>query len=196
MAISEDSKKAQHERTIRVELVEAFWERLGKIAEERYRNKKNYYSKISKTNTPKGFSGERWFEDKTFEAKIGIYGEGAFHMVSGLPMNNDILDYGDDGKDFEYQGKFIDVKTARNPGHLLVKEIEWERSKASYFVQAGLKHPEIPFTVDLIGWETREEMMKAPKRDWGRGILNHYKKSYNLKPIGLLLEMIKASPRR
>jgi hypothetical protein len=61
----------------------------------------------------------------------------------------------DKGIDFDINGYKIDVKTARKPYNLLVKEEEIRGSLADIYVLARFVPP---CAVDLIGWETKEVM--------------------------------------
>ena len=48
-------------------------------------------------------------------------------------------------------------------------------------------------TVELLGWEYKKEILKAPTRDFGYGIVNHYIPKNNLKSIESLKNLLEVS---
>ena len=79
----------------------------------------------------------------------------------------------------------IDVKTARKAYNLLVEE---DKVNADIYVLAMYR--DYTDNVTLLGWAFKEEVLDAPKRDFGYGIINHYIPKDNLHPIESLKAII------
>jgi hypothetical protein len=110
---------------------------------------------------------------------IGVAGELAFSSEFNLPFDNTAKIAGDQGIDFIFlNGITIDVKTARRPFHLL-REIE--KDEADVLVLAG--YDDATGEATLIGWEWDSELVSCPTRDFGCGIVSHYKPADDLRPI-------------
>jgi formylmethanofuran dehydrogenase subunit E-like metal-binding protein len=77
------------------------------------------------------------------------------------------------------------VKTARKPFNLLR---EAGKSHAEILVLASFDDSTGKAT--LIGWEWDKEMLKCPTRDFGYGIVNHYKHYESLRSMESLKEIL------
>jgi len=100
---------------------------------------------------------------------IGMLGECAVSLLLGLEVDWELRASGDKGKDFIYKGYILDVKTARKP-YNIIREIN--KPHGDILILAGIN--EKLDTVDLMGWEFDEIIQKAPYKDFGYGIINHY----------------------
>ena len=136
-------------------------------------------------------SSQRFFTDKNEEDIIGISVELAFEKRYGLLMDRSLKPYGDDHVDFRFKWRghdvTLDVKGARKPYNLLIKE--WEIEKAAKItVLAGFND----FKVWFIGWEFRDIMATMPIKvfHWG-GIRNYYRHASELRPMEKLEQMLK-----
>jgi len=116
---------------------------------------------------------------------VGAAGEVAFAEEFGLEVDAEERPAGDHGIDFQTPAGTIDVKTYRKPHHLL-REVD--KPHADILVLAGFD--DATGEAELIGWEWDTEMVKCPRKDFGYGILNHYKLADELKPISELHELI------
>lgn len=123
---------------------------------------------------------------------IGMYGEVKFAEEFGLQVDTTLRVNGDNGIDFKVQVGFkeiyIDVKTYVKAYNLLVRDIE-VRHLADVYVLAQF-YPDSK-TVDLVGWEYGNVMKNCPMRDFGYGMINHYKHRSELKPISALHAMLR-----
>ena len=138
----------------------------------------SYYVAKKWQRLHRNHSTERFFKDKNIESAIGIYGEIRFGSMYGLAPNLREKIQGDD-YDFLVHGKKVDVKTARKPLNLLVKE--FEIGKCDIYVNS--RFDEAKKAVTFLGWETSQVMKEQPQRDFGYGIVNYYKKTGLLKPM-------------
>ena len=118
---------------------------------------------------------------RNYEA-IGKAGEVALGRLKGWPVNWDILPGGDDRVDFKTRLTTIDIKTARKPYNLL-REVGVDH--ASVHVLAGYSWVDC-HRVTIYGWETDETMVRQPSKDFGYGIVNHYRRRERLRDIDLL----------
>jgi hypothetical protein len=126
--------------------------------------------------------GSRRGLTKNFE-EIGVAGELAFEIWSGIPMDRKPRPRGD-STDFWIANRRIDIKCYTRPICLLV-----ERAKANqdYYVLAGWRNEK---EISLLGWADLETVLAAPYRDFGRGIVNYYIDAENLAPMGNLVDTI------
>jgi hypothetical protein len=135
---------------------------------------------------------DRLYVDPNTEHILGVKGEMAFSLVTGLPMDLNIYANGDKGIDFmtpfgnSVELVTLDVKGAVTPFHLLVKSHEIERC-AEILVQSRVEGNK----VWLIGWEHKCIMERMPTRDFGCGIISYYRHFTLLRPMSQLLELIK-----
>lgn len=116
---------------------------------------------------------------------IGLLGEWVFAMAFGLPIDLTPRANGDKRKDFDTRVGTIDIKTARKPGNLLR---EAGKPHADILVLAGYNDENE--SIGFLGWEYDTEMLKCPSRDFGYGILNHYKLVSELHPMNELKRLI------
>jgi len=110
---------------------------------------------------------------------VGVAGEIAFANEFGLEVDTTARPEGDGGVDFTLSnGLTVDVKTYRKPYHLL-REVN--KPHADILVLA--RFDDSSGEARLIGWEWDSEMVKCPTRDFGYGIVSHYKVAKELKQI-------------
>ena len=116
---------------------------------------------------------------------IGISGEAKFAEEWGLPLDIEIRPGGDGGQDFRLDGiGKVDVKTAQRPGNLIV---EVGKVHSDAYVLAG--YSKETDETKLIGWEFKDKILKAPTRDFGYGIINHYISRHELRPMSELKQV-------
>ena len=146
---------------------------------------------IAKTRANGHEGNDRFFADPHAEELIGVKAEYAFETLTGLPMDRTQRPGGDDGCDhgFVMNGRLwrIDVKAARNPHYLLLKQKDAQRDGAEILVLAKVDGD----LVEFLGWETRKTMLDMPVRDFGYGIRSQYRASSALRPMGQLITGIK-----
>jgi len=126
-----------------------------------------------------GNCSRRFYADPMLEDHIGVVCERAFAERYGLSINEKILAEGDDHYDFLIRHGTLDVKGAQKAYNLLVKEWEIDRC-ADFLVLARWEPGDI---VTFLGWEKKETMQRQPKKDFGRGIVNHYLSRHKLRPM-------------
>tara|TARA_Y100000593_G_scaffold81279_1_gene152009 strand:+ start:4021 stop:4518 length:498 start_codon:yes stop_codon:yes gene_type:complete len=131
----------------------------------------------------------RFFKDSAYEDTLGVAAELAFAQWSGLDANMDVLPGGDGGQDFAFSlgGRTlsVDVKAAKKPFHLLLKKHEAARV-ADILVLSGVDGDKVWF----LGWEHASLMRVSPARDFGYGIVNHYRHYSELRPMWQLKDLI------
>lgn len=133
---------------------------------------------------------ERFYDDENLENKIGAKAEIAFGRLSGIPVDTNSYLTGDGNVDFKvlFRDKVltVDVKGARNPLYLFVKEKDIDNC-ATILVLAEVLGDEVMF----LGWATRKMMRASPVRDFGYGIRNHYLPASNLRSMfDLIAEIV------
>lgn len=118
---------------------------------------------------------------------VGLLGELEFARATGfMPDLERRLD-GDKGIDFIVPVKLsVDVKTARKAFNLIHEE---GKPFADLYVLA--QYDDATNETKLIGWEFGSVLKKAPIKDFGYGIRNHYIPAENLKPMNALIGRIK-----
>jgi hypothetical protein len=116
---------------------------------------------------------------------IGLLGEWYFSKLFKLPIDFSLKSDGDSRTDFKTKAGSIDVKTARKPYNLL-REINKPHSEIIVLAGYNEKEDDIYF----LGWEYDKEMLKCPKKDFGYGVINHYKAADQLRSIKDLREML------
>lgn len=133
----------------------------------------------------------RFYDDPTAENTTGAGGELQFQAEFGLRADLEPRPYGDGGHDFlvTLRGKRlrIDVKTARVPAFLLVKERDMARCADILVLYQEIERGRYAF----IGWDTRDVMELMPKRDFGYGIVSHYRPRAELRPRYQLRALLK-----
>jgi hypothetical protein len=105
---------------------------------------------------------------------VGLSGERQLATELGVPMDLRLRPDGDGGVDFTLplitrdgvQEFIIDVKCAQKPGNLIV-EVGKVKPRTIYIL-AGFHEDR------LLGWELGAKLLRAPIRDFGYGIINHY----------------------
>ena len=116
---------------------------------------------------------------------IGLMGQWEFAKEFGLEIDLSDKPGGDGRINFITDIGTISVSTARKPYNLLR---EAGKECARYHVLAKYKEKRIAwteyqYTVQLLGWESDEEMLKCPVRSFGHNIQNHYKHVRYLRPM-------------
>jgi len=113
---------------------------------------------------------------------VGLVGEFEWGQFTGITMDMTRRPEGDGGVDsFIYVRYSVDVKTARKPFNLI-----HEKGKpfADIFVLAGYSDETEKAT--LLGWHWGKALAKAPVREFGHGVLNHYIAASELHPLSEL----------
>lgn len=101
---------------------------------------------------------------------VGLVGQIEFARVYHQPVDFERRPAGDGGIDFTVPLAFtVDVKCARTPNNLLVEE---GKISADLYVLA--EYLESEHRAKLLGWEYGLIVAKAPKKDFGYGVINHY----------------------
>jgi hypothetical protein len=109
---------------------------------------------------------------------VGMVGEAQFAKEFNFKLDKELRPEGDGGKDFSCSLGTIDVKTARKAFNLIVEE---GHVRADIHVLA--QYNENKETATLLGWAHKEEVLDAPKKDFGYGVINHYIPKNKLRPI-------------
>ena len=115
---------------------------------------------------------------------IGLVGEYRFEVDFGYPMDLSIKPQGDGKVDFHIALGTLDVKTAEKAYNLL-REKGVRHAKILVLGQFNRKGT----TASLLGWEYDSEMVKCPYKDFGYGIINHYKHHSKLRPMWVLKQL-------
>lgn len=110
---------------------------------------------------------------------VGLVGESKFgELCNQMPDLERRLD-GDKGIDFIVPLKFsVDVKTARNAFNLIHEQ---GKNFADIYVLASYDDDTKDAT--LLGWEWGAVLKRAPVKDFGYGIMNHYIPAEQLRPM-------------
>jgi len=147
-----------------------YWDMLMKLSNERNAQKR-------------GFASSRYYNNVNTHF-LGLCGEQAWSIESGLPMRYDLLIDGDGGKDFED----IQVKGTSHWDNPSLLEFPNPKYTSRYYVLVGInqkiKSAWIP------GFCVKHELFEAPLRDRGYGprhSINHFK----LRSIEALKRIIK-----
>ena len=144
--------------------------RLRKIAQRRHDIHKNHASSRPLS--------------KDYEL-VGLSGEVAFAEFSGLEVDWEERPSGDKGIDFTTpNGMTVDVKTARKAFNLIHEE-----NKPFVDIYVLAQYMDDMEEAALIGWEYGEALEKAPRKDFGYGIINHYIHKNKLRPMDDLKEI-------
>jgi len=109
---------------------------------------------------------------------VGLKGESQFATEFGFEIDSKLRAGGDKGVDFESTLGTIDVKTARKAYNLIVEE-----NKVASDIYVLAQYMDKTDTVELLGWASKKEILAAPVRDFGYGIINHYIPKNNLKSM-------------
>ena len=116
---------------------------------------------------------------------IGLKGEEKFAEEFSMKIDEELRPEGDGGKDFPSHIGIVDVKTARKAYNLIVEE---GKVISDIYVLAHYK--DITDEVDLLGWAYKSEVLDAPCKDFGYGIINHYIPKNELYPIQSLKQIL------
>lgn len=117
---------------------------------------------------------------------VGLAGETAFGMLTGKMPDLERRLEGDAGIDFIIPMRFsVDVKTARKAYHLI-----HEKGKKFADIYVLAEYDDETKKARLIGWEWGRTLQKAPVKDFGYGIENHYIPASKLKPMDELTERL------
>jgi hypothetical protein len=119
---------------------------------------------------------------------IGLLGELEFAQLTGQMVDLERRLCGDKGVDFVVPLNFsVDVKTARKAFHLI-----HEKGKSFADIYVLAKYDDEAKTTELLGWEWGIALSKAPVKDFGYGIENHYIPADKLRPMS---ELMARTPR-
>lgn len=113
--------------------------------------------------------------------RLGLVGEYQFAKEFGFEVDEHLRPEGDGGKDFPSSLGTIDVKTARKAFNLIVEEGHVE---SDIYVLA--QYHDNTDSANLLGWAYKEEVLAAPTKDFGYGVINHYipkKKLYKMESL-------------
>lgn len=110
---------------------------------------------------------------------VGIAGEFAFGEFCGLWPDTSLKPKGDGGVDFTVPLNFtVDVKTGRKPFNLIHEE-----GKPFVDIYVLAKFDDETKEASLLGWEWGHVLKKAPTKDFGYGVINHYISVEKLRPM-------------
>ena len=113
----------------------------------------------------KGYKTSRqWSKDPT--NLVGLKGEFAFHMFTGLSVGLSLNATGDFGADFLYEKIAYDIKTTTYTGEDPAL-LEMPNKKLIPHVYVLMRVNE--WVVDVVGWASRKQMKNSKKRDFGHG---------------------------
>lgn len=118
---------------------------------------------------------------------VGLRGEHAFAQYFNLPMDWKRRADGDNGVDFVLPLRFtVDVKGFCKPHNLIVEQ---GKIRADIYVLAAVVGDDCADD-ELLGWEWGRIVAKAPVKDFGYGVLNHFIPRENLRPMDELLSKV------
>ena len=120
---------------------------------------------------------------------IGLLGEWVFAKRFGLKMDLVTRPGGDGHVDFVTKLGTVDVKTARKPSYLFR-----EQGKQMADILVLARYDQKKVTAVLRGWEYDTVMVSCSFRDFGRGVLNHYKRASDLRPMTELYHLLLDEP--
>lgn len=107
---------------------------------------------------------------------VGLAGEIAFSQAYGFPIDLRLISDGDNGIDFTTPAGTVDVKTARKAYNLII-----EQGKVFADIYVLAQYNNHTMSAALIGWEWGENIKKWEVKDFGYGIINHYRSAKSLK---------------
>jgi hypothetical protein len=129
------------------------WDELRAVGERRDLQKRSYQST------------KNWSRSSTHF--LGLVGEAAISVITGIPINEDLDPRGDGCLDFGWEGIFIDVKGTtywRNP-HL--KQYPDPKKWCDIYILVGID--EGAKRAKVSGWATGAEVQTATLVDYGHG---------------------------
>ena len=100
---------------------------------------------------------------------VGLAGEYQFAEEFGFKVDEELRPEGDGGRDFKSILGSIDVKTARKAFNLIV-----EKGHVNSDVYVLAQYYDENKSAFLLGWAFKEEIINAPTKDFGYGVINHY----------------------
>lgn len=113
---------------------------------------------------------------------IGLAGEFQWGQLTGFAMDMSRRPGGDGGVDnFIYLRYSVDVKTARKPYNLIHEQ---GKPFADIFVLA--EYSDETEQATLLSWEWGRVLARAPVKDFGHGVLNHYIPATELQALDAL----------
>ena len=121
--------------------------------------------------------------------RVGIQGEVEFGLQAFQPITafRNTGKAGDGGVDYFIPLRMsVDVKTYQKPGNLIHEK---DKVVADIYVLAECNE-NTQWEAVLLGWEWGSKLAKAPTKDFGYGIINHYIPRGQLKPMDDLLKRI------
>lgn len=114
--------------------------------------------------------------------RVGLAGEFAFGEFCGIFPDLAERPGGDSGVDFMLPLIFtVDVKTARKAYYLLHEQ---EKGFADIYVLA--EYDDETGRAVLVGWAWGAQLERAPIKDFGYGVMNHYIPRGELRPMSEL----------
>lgn len=140
------------------------WEELERIANER---------EIQKFSLKSGRQLSKWSTHL-----VGLVGEAVVAAQSGLDLDSRLLATGDDGHDFNVNGKCINVKTSCHVGDPHLKVNKREKKLCDYYVLVEAEM--VCRRARIVGYATADMVTGAKVRSYGYGLV------YSLTPDQLL----------
>jgi len=121
---------------------------------------------------------------------LGIGGEIQGETDFSLKRDARLLVHGDGRIDFYLpDGRSGDWKVARKAYNLLM---ESDKPHADILVAGLWREDEFHWVwVEWLGWEYRDELLKVEPKDFGYGVINHYRAVENLRPMSEFVSLAK-----
>jgi hypothetical protein len=114
----------------------------------------------------------------------GMQGEFAFAELCGIMPDTSVKPSGDGGVDFRVPLMYtVDVKSRNYRNGDIDLLVEHGKVDADIYVLAVIREDD----VDLRGWEWGTVVKRLPLRDLGTGVMNHWKRSDELRPMSELV---------
>lgn len=149
-----------------------YWKYLQLLAQDRDKQKLHYRST------------KNWSIKKSTHF-VGLCGEMAFHLKTGLDIDHDLRAEGDPGYDFVLKETTYDIKGATFIKSPDLKEFPDSKKWADIYVLAAVDVPNK--RARIIGWVTQEQLRSAPINNYGYGdmLSMSWKSIQELNQIGL-----------
>lgn len=117
---------------------------------------------------------------------LGLAGEAEFQRTFHVPLDLNRRPSGDGRVDFIVPLRFtLNVKTARKPFYLIE-----EQGKVACDLYVLAQYFDDTRKAELLGWEWGQVLARAPVRDFGHGIINHFIPRDQLKSMAELRKRI------
>jgi len=114
---------------------------------------------------------------------MGMMGEMYLALLLGHSVDLEQKIDGDGGFDFTIPLNFtVDVKTTDKTPRANNLLVEQGKVRADIYVAAMHEND----MIDFVGWAMKSEVLAAPTKDFGRGLINHYIDLDNLRPMSEL----------